>query len=146
MDRSDVLTSPAYQTLSPSSKRVLHLIIGETERNGGEPVSLSHDWFEAKMARGSSIKAVKQLRALGFVTVETGKRGTNTFAFCDGWREVNAEEAQRRVALARLPTPQRPAAPKPVKAPKPEPLARPHVRVQRGVPSLPRFSWQDDGR
>ena len=143
MDRSDVLTSPAYQTLSPSGKRMLHLIVGVTERNGGEPVSLSHGWFEAKMTRASSTKAVKQLRALGFVTVETGERGTNTFALCDGWRKVNAEEAQRRVALARLPTPQRPAAAKPVEAPKPEPVARPHARVRRGTPSLPRFSWDN---
>ena len=71
MDRMEVMQSPAYLAMTPSGKRVLHIIEGMTSRNGGEPVALSHSYFMArKMTQASSCKAVKQLVALGFVTVE----------------------------------------------------------------------------
>ena len=118
MDRTEVMQSPAYLAMTPSGKRVLHIIEGMTSRNSGEPVALSHSYFVArKMTQASSCKAVKQLVALGFVTVEADKR-PNTFTLCDNWQSIDADEAKRRMALARQPKPQRPSS----KPPKPKPV------------------------
>ena len=97
----EVMQSPAYLAMTPSGKRVLHIIEGMTSRNGGEPVALSHSYFMArKMTQASSCKAVKQLVALGFVTVEADKR-PNTSAITgspstrtkpsSGWLGTTAE-------------------------------------------------------
>ena len=54
--------SPAYLAMTPSGKRVLHIIEGVTSRNGGEPAALGHGYFMTrKMTQASSCKAVKQL-------------------------------------------------------------------------------------
>jgi len=148
MDRMEVMQSPAYLAMTPSGKRVLHIIEGMTSRNGGEPVALSHSYFVArKMTQASSCKAVKQLVALGFVTVEADKR-PNTFTLCDNWQSIDADEAKRRMALARQPKPQRPSSkppkPKPVK-PEPKPMTV-APRIMRRAPSLPTMPWMDDGR
>jgi hypothetical protein len=37
MDRAEVMQSPAYLAMTPSGKRVLHIIEGMTSRNGGGP-------------------------------------------------------------------------------------------------------------
>jgi len=149
MDRTEVMQSPAYLAMTPSGKRVLHIIEGMTSRRGGEPVALSHSYFMArKMTQASSCKAVKQLVALRFVKVDTGKRRTNTFTLIDGWQSIDADEAKRRMALARQPKPQRPSS----KPPKPKPV-KPELkpmtvapRNMRRAPSLPTMPWMDDGR
>jgi hypothetical protein len=79
-----------------------------TNRNRGEPVNLSLGWFIARrMTRASACNGVKQLAALGFVYVEIGKCRTNTFTLCDDWKSIDADEAKRRMAIARLPKPQK---------------------------------------
>ena len=148
MDRTEVMQSPAYLAMTPSGKRVLHIIEGMTSRNSGEPVALSHSYFVArKMTQASSCKAVKQLVALGFVTVEADKR-PNTFTLCDNWQSIDADEAKRRMALARQPKPQRPSStppkPKPVK-PEPKPMTV-APRIMRRAPSLPTMPRMDHGR
>ena len=148
MDRMEVMQSPAYLAMTPSGKRVLHIIEGMTSRNGGEPVALSHSYFMAsKMTQASPCKAVKQLVALGFVTVEADKR-PNTFTLCDNWQSIDADEAKRRMALARQPKPQRPSSkppkPKPVK-PEPKPMTV-APRIMRRAPSLPTMPRMDHGR
>jgi hypothetical protein len=99
---------------------------------------------------------LKQIVGRGFVTVRKGRRTINVFSRADGWRDLAADEAARRVALARLPKEQankpvvlgtvpnstamqKPVTQKPVKSPKPV------ERTMRQVPSLPRMSW-DEGR
>ena len=102
-------------------------------------------FMASKMTQASPCKAVKQLVALGFVTVEADKR-PNTFTLCDKWQSIDADEAKRRMALARQPKPQRPSSkpPKPVK-PEPKPMTV-APRIMRRAPSLPTMPWMDDGR
>ena len=104
----------------------------------------------AGMCKAATSFGVKQCERLGFVSVNVhaGPHRANVFALTDGWRTVDAVEATRRVQLAKLPKPQRAAAPKPPKpapTPKPVTVERPRT-VQRRVPSLPRLSWMDNGR
>jgi hypothetical protein len=100
---------------------------------------------------------VRQVRALGFVTVTAGRRRVRLFSLTDQWRAINAEEAARRVMLTRQPqhasspTPTPTAKPpQPVKPPKvsrAEQRARERAEQQpRQVPSMPRLSWLDAGR
>ena len=95
MDRTEVMQSPPYLAMTPSGKRVLHIIEGMTSRNGGEPVALSYSYLWRANDAASSCKAVKQLVALGFVTVEADKR-PNTFTLCDNWQSIDADEVKRR--------------------------------------------------
>ena len=60
-----------------------------------------------------------------FVKIEGGGRRINTFTLIDGWKSLDAVEAARRMALAKLPKPHVPR----------------HLRALS-----PRLSWMDDGR
>ena len=100
------------------------------------------------LSKAATSFGVKQCERLGFVSVGTGVRGTNLLWLSDGWRTIDAVEAARRVQLAKPAEAARaavPKPPKPVKQPKPVKVARPRT-MQRRVPSVPRLSWQDDGR
>ena len=146
---SDYEQSAAYAALTPAGRRALHLIEGEVERGGGT-AAISHvDIERPGLSRASVNFGLKQLGLLEFVTISVGCRRINTFVLADGWRSLDADEAKRRVVLARLPKPQRPSSkpPKPVKASKPEPKPMTVERVmQRRMPSLPTMPWYDDGR
>ena len=139
--------SPSYAAaLKISGKRVLRVIEHEIEHSG-DGVAISLEQFMAHgMCRAAARYGIKQCECVGFITVAAAARRVNTFAFCDGWRALDADEAARRVKQAKLPKPQRadsePVPPKPVKPPKVE---RPRFS-QRRMPSLPSMPWQDDGR
>jgi hypothetical protein len=92
---------------------------------------------------------LKQLALCGFIRIDIGPRCINAFSLADGWRALDAVEAKRRVELARLPKPQRQAAPKPpTPAPTPKSVkVEPRRTMQRATPSMPKFSWDaGDGR
>jgi len=143
---ADRTSSAAYAAMKPSGKRCLNLIEGAVTCGGGA-AALSHGQFKAwGMARSSSCYAVKALLALGFVTVEPGKRRTNVFgsvmagarsmrARRRGWSSWRVKRSRSGRAASRW-------VPKP---PKPMAVERPRV-MQRGTPSLPTMPWQDDGR
>ena len=99
------------------------------------------------VSRASVNFGLKQIVQCGFVTISVGRRHINTFRFADDWKSLDADEAKRRVALAKLPKPPvaRALPPKPVKPPKPPKVERPRYS-QRRMPSLPSMPWRDDGR
>ena len=148
MDRSAVLQSPAYAALTPSGKRCLHLIEDEVARSGGAARIPRKGFMAVGISKAAVSFGIKQCERLGFVNVTVGLRHANVFVLLDDWRSLDADEAARRVKLARLPKPPRVAAPKP---PKPTPAskpvkAEPPRMIERRVPSLPRLSFMDDGR
>ena len=146
-DRSGMLQSPAYLAMTPVGRRVLRLIEDTINRSGGSAVTLTRSSFGGH--RGSISFGIKQCERLGFVSIGIGLRRANAFSLLDDWRAVDADEAARRVQLAKLPQPPRPSRavspkpPKPVKPSKPVAVAPP--TPQRQV-TLPRLSFMDDGR
>jgi hypothetical protein len=79
-----------------------------------------------------------------WIRITIGPRRVSVFRLADGWKSLDADEAKRRVAQARLPMPPRASSvpPKPVRQVR-APVERP--RTMRRVPSLP-MPWHDDGR
>ena len=146
-DRSGMLQSPAYLAMTPVGQRVLRLIEDTINRSGGSAVTLPRSSFGGN--KGSISFGIKQCERLGFVSIGIGLRRANAFSPLDDWRTVDADEAARRVQLAKLPQPPRPSRavrpkpPKPVKPPNPVAVAPP--TRQRQV-TLPRLSFMDDGR
>ena len=132
VDRSQMLTSPAYQALSPAGRRVLAAIEREVRRGGGV-VSISLTEFRklTGVSQSASLYGLKQMALLGFFSVaQKGPRNRCiiTISFADDWRGLDADTAKRRQLQALLP--KRQPAPKP-------------VRPQRQMPSLPKLSWDD---
>ena len=151
-DRADVLTSAAYLALKPAGRQALHLIEGEIERCGGRAaISLEELQHRLKCSRVTTRIALKQLALCSFISVGVGVHQINVFALTDGWRALDAVEAQRLVKQARKPMPLRPAMPKRMKpAPKPKPPKPPKVEPQRierqTAVSLAKLTFMDDGR
>jgi hypothetical protein len=113
--------SAAYAAMTPCGKTCLHLIEGEIERHGGT-ASISRVAIERTgVSRASVNFGLKQIVQCGFMTISVGRRHINTFRLADDWKSLDADEAKRRVALAKLPKPPvaRALPPKPVKPPKP---------------------------
>jgi hypothetical protein len=138
----DVEGSAAYGALSDSGKAVLHVI----ERRAGHGVvaiSLEAIGDATDLSRSAIRHGIRRAEALGFISVTLGPRHNNQFQISDGWRDVEtADEAARRMKLAKEPTPPRPASapPKPVRQVK----ARIEVEQQpvvRQVPSLATVQW-----
>jgi len=143
-DRSEVLQSAAYAALKPSGKRALHVIEDALSRSG-DGVAISLNQFLALgLCPTAARYGVKQCERVGLVTVNTGPRRVHVFMMADGWKSISADEAARRMALARQPMqrakPVKP--PKLVKVPKPVPVEPPRT-MRRQVPSLPRLSFMD---
>lgn len=144
-----LLHSAAYRALTDSGKRVLSIIENVLSRTGnGTAISLGQ-FTALGLCRTAARYGVRQCERLGFVTVEVGPRQVHVFSMADGWKSIDADEAERRMALAHQPPARRARIstarvepPKPVRVPKP--VERP--RAVRRVPSLPRMSWIDDGR
>ena len=133
--------SAAFAALSVGGQRVLKVIEAEVKRGGGA-ISLDDLMDRADLCRSSVRRGIRQCEALSFITVTMGPRRTNEFKLADGWRELSADEAARRVKQARLPTPPRqtsapPRAARPLKV-------RVEVEqpaVERRAPSLPQVQW-----
>ena len=122
-DRSRMLTSPAYAALSPSGRRVLALIDSKVTHGGGvAAISFSDIERSCGMIHGTCGFALRQVKLLGFVSVERGpgpRRRINTFRFSDVWRDLDAVACRQLVAQARLGKP------------------------RTVTPSLPRIPWDD---
>jgi len=150
-ERADVMRSAAYAAMSPSGRKAFHLIEGEVERGDGAAAIPINHFTASGMCRAAARFGTKQCVLLGFasVNVHAGPNRANVFRLIDKWRGVDAIEAKRRVAQAKLPQPPRPSAAKPVKPVKPAPAPKP-VEPQRTerrvVVTLPRLSFMDDGR
>ena len=112
------------------------------QKAGRGAVAISLDTFmgETGLGRCSVRRSVRLAEELGFISVAVGPRHNHEFRLTDDWRDVDADEAKRRVAQARLPTPPRPrtAPPKPVRQAKVE-VER--IEPQRYTPSLPQVQW-----
>jgi hypothetical protein len=144
-DRSQVLrSSAAYAALGEGGQRVLK-VIEEEVRRGGSAISLDDLVDATGSCRSSVRRGIRQVEALGFLTVAMTARHANQFALSDGWREVDtADEAKRLLKLAKLPTPPRARTvpPKRVRPVKVEvEVERPPVEPQRYAPSLPTLAW-----
>ena len=92
------------------------------------------------MGRCSVRRGLRLAEELGFISVAVGPRHNHEFRLVDDWRDVDADEAKRRVKQARLPTPPRPRSvpPKPVRPVKVK------VEVERPPPrqpSMPAVAW-----
>ena len=85
----------------------------------GTSASVSYtDFGRHGIARKSVLFGLRLLDRLGFVRIEIGPRRANAFTLLDDRRALDADEAARRVNLAREPLPRRAAnvvPPKPVK-------------------------------
>jgi hypothetical protein len=139
--RSEVLRSAAYAALSVGGKRVLH-VVEEQAPHGAVGISLAQ-FMSQGMCRAAARFGIKQVELLGFVSVSMGPRRVNVFRLSDGWRGLDADEAKRRVAQARLPMPPRASSAPPKPVPQVEARVEP-PRTMRRAPSLP--TWQDVGR
>ena len=132
--RLRMLTSPAYQALSPAGRKVLAAIEREVKRVGGVVVIGFADFARrCDVSHSAAYSGLKQVALLGFASVETGPRPRriHTIRLRDNWQGIDADEAKRLHLQARLPKQQQ-AAPKPVTP-----------RVVRHTPSLPRMPWDD---
>jgi hypothetical protein len=113
----------------------------------GRGVAISLDKFmeQCDLCRSAVRYGIKQCELLGFAVITIGPRRVSQFRLAEGWRGLDADEAKRRVRLARLPTPPRASSvpPKPVRQVK-APVERP--RTVRRVPSLPTMPSHDDRR
>ena len=102
---TDRESSPAYAAMTPCGRACLRLIEGEIERHGGT-ASISRVAIERTgVSRASVNFGLKQIVQCGFVTISVGRRHINTFRLADDWKSLDADEAKRRVALAKLPKP-----------------------------------------
>ena len=110
-----MLRSPAYTALSPSGRRVLALIDSKVAHGGGmAAISFSDIERQCGMIHGTCGFALRQVRLLGFVSVERGpgpRRRINTFRFSNVWRDLDAAACRRLAAQARLGKPQTPSLP-----------------------------------
>jgi hypothetical protein len=104
-----VLQSAAYAALS--GRRAL-AIIEDALSQHGDRVAVSLTQFLARgLCKSATRYGVRQLQQLGFVTIGQGPRQIHLFARADGWRELDADAAQRLMKLvaprARSKPPQR---------------------------------------
>jgi hypothetical protein len=104
--RSELQKSAAYWALSNGGRKVLHAVEQQAGR-GAVAITFEQLMEESGLCRSSVRYGVKQAQLLGFIAVSMGPRRTNEFKLTDGWRGLSADEAKRRVAQARLPTPSR---------------------------------------
>ena len=114
--------SPAYEALSPSGRRVLALIDSKVTHGGGvAAISFSDIERQCGMIHGTCGFALRQVRLLGFVSVERGpgpRRRMNTFRF------------SRMSGVILMP-------------PRAGSWRRKHVWASLQTPSLPRMPWDD---
>jgi hypothetical protein len=97
-----VTLGAAYK--SNGGRKVLHAVEQQAGR-GAVAITFEQLMEESGLCRSSVRYGVKQAQLLGFIAVSMGPRRTNEFKLTDGWRGLSADEAKRRVAQARLPTP-----------------------------------------
>jgi hypothetical protein len=147
---TDRVTSPAYQMLPRSARRVFAAIARAIGDGSSASVSYVAFSLDHGIARKSVSSSLKLLDHLGLVDIEPGRRLVNVFRFSNRWRTVDEVEALRLAALAREVRPCRrfekrrdvmvksTVHPKPVKpvpvSPKPMTVERRPYRRQ--VPSL----------
>ena len=146
----EMLASPAYAALNPSGRRVLGTIENELSKHGdGVAISLSGMMALTGLCRAATRYGIRQCERLRFVVISVGERRVHWFAMADGWKTLDADEAERLMALAHKPMWRARISTKPVEPPKPASkparVERPRFS-QRRMPSLPTMPWQDDGR
>ena len=128
-DRSQMLTSSAYQALTPAARKMLAVIEGKIADGGGvATISLTNLAKLCGVSDSTAFYAQRQVELLGFVTLVQGPLLRNAYRLVDGWRAHDAIEAMRLRKQARTPKPRAPKAVKPRK---------------RQAPSLPRMPWDD---
>jgi hypothetical protein len=87
MDRT---SSPAYEILRASSRRLLKFLEGEIQRNGGGNVALFDDQLEVVGSRRVVLPAMSELNALGmFRIVRHQKRCLVSLS--DGWKQITTK-------------------------------------------------------
>jgi hypothetical protein len=128
-DRSEVLQSATYAALSVGGKRVLKVILDHVGHDAAA-ISLAQFMERGMCCRSTARIGIKQCELVDFVTVSMGHRRVNVFRRSDGWRGLDADEAKRRVRLARLPMPPR-ASSVPSKPQVKAPVERPRT-LRRG--------------
>jgi hypothetical protein len=109
-----VQQSPAFAALSVGGVRVFHVILDQVGHDGAA-MSLRQLMDLSGLCRSSVRIGIKQCELVEFVSVTMGHRRINTFTLSDGWKSLDADEAARRVKLARSPMPPRQrVSPRPV--------------------------------
>ena len=100
MDREH---SAAYAAMTLAGRRVLPFVEHQIEQHGdGIALSLSDLMAHGGGCRSAIRYGVRQLQQLGFVTIGQGPRRVHVFSLAGGWRSLDADEAARRVATARV--------------------------------------------
>jgi hypothetical protein len=98
MDRT---SSPAYEVLRASSRRVLRLVESEIMRQGGGSAAVWNDMLECCASRRAYLPALCELAGLGFITVERHPK-KHICRLANGWRDIaSMHEAVRVSARAR---------------------------------------------
>ncbi len=99
---TDRASSPAYQTLRASSRRLLLFIEGEIARQGGGAVTIYPDQFAVVGSIRVVLPGLVELNALGLLDVKRHPK-RHFCALSDRWRNIeNAMHAMRVSTDARV--------------------------------------------
>lgn len=148
----EVESSISYRALSKPGRKVYALLAAEIAngRTGSVAITSADMMAALSVSSSSSVaSSVRELKALGLISIAKGKRCIGVYSLATDWQAVtDLDEAKRAASAARLPPKRRPKSRhhvmskrrKAVEVPA-EPEAEPEEQPRVRAVTLPVFPW-----
>ncbi len=109
---TEVEKSVAFSALSKPGRRAYALLAGEiaSSRTGSVAITSNEMMGALNLSSSSSVAgSIRELKALGLISVSRGERCIGAYALADGWQAiVDLEQAKATASAARLPPKRKP--------------------------------------